>query len=833
MTATSDQHPDPRVVAECIPVELKPLPRWTCWRYEPNKDGGKPKKVPVNPHTGNNADSTDPSTWGTLDEAMAHLARNPSLMGVMFALGDDIGIVGVDLDGCIDADDVMTPEAKELVETFDSYTERSPSGTGVKLLCHGKKPGDRCKKRSIHGCREIEVYARDRFFVITGLRLDFVSPEINKRQVEIDDLYSTMFPPKPERAHTPRGSRGGTEGFTGDDAALVQKARDAANGGKFTRLYDAGDISEYGDDDSAADLALVSMLAFWTGPDPERIDRLFRGSALMRDKWDRDDYRRLTIDKALEGMTEFYSPRQIHLRDDGTELPKIVLDVDEHRVIREVIDALAADPDLYQRGGQLARVIWIADSNSPRPVIRILEPPTLREMITRCALVGVWIEGKDGKYKFAPQHPPAWMINGIHSRGEWPGIRTLSGIRRAPVLRPDGSIHQTPGWDEATGVLYLPGEAFPQIPTDISMDDASASIEVLLELVSEFPFASAAHRSALIAALLTMVTRHAFIGNTPLFLVDANTRGAGKTLLAQVAGHIALGYDLPVATYAHDPTEMRKVITTMTLAGEPVVLLDNLSGVVGNETLDRALTGGRWWDRMLGANKQVDLPMTTTLIATGNNISIAADTARRTIHIRLETDLERPEDRSGFRRADLMGYVRTHRAALYMHAVTIVAAYLRAGSPDVGLRPMGSFEGWSRVIRGAIVWLGYPDPFDTREDLELVADTGKESVAMLLEALALYDPEDRGIVVAEMLAMVYAGGLAPSGHDAAVVALRTAIENLCPNGGKPPVARQVSAKFKAYRRRVVNGQMLDFDPSKKRSSGHVWHVVKATKRGGE
>lgn len=832
MIATSDQHPDPRVVAECIPAELKPLPRWTCWKAIPNPEGGKPIKLPINAHTGKAASISDPATWTTLPEAMEHLATDETLAGVMLAISEDLDLVGIDLDGCRGDDGQLTPEAKALVETFDSYTEVSPSGTGVKLLCYGKKPGTRCRAKGVHGCCEVEFYSRDRFFVITGLRLDFVSPEVNERQVEIDDLYATLFPPKPELARAPRESGGGAEGVTGDDSALLAKARDATNGGKFTRLYDAGDTTEYGGDDSAADLALVSMLAFWTGPDSERIDRLFRQSALMREKWDRDDYRRLTIDKALDGMTEFYSPRQIHLRDDGTELPKIVLDVDEHRVIREVIDALAADPDLYQRGGQLARVIWIADSNSPRPVIRPVEPPTLREAVTRNCMVGAWKKKGRGRV-FIACHPPAWTIAGIHARGDWPGIRTLSGIRRAPVLRPDGSIHQTPGWDEATGVLYLPGEQFPPIAADIGIDDASASIEALLELVSEFPFASAAHRSAFIAALLTMVARHAFLGNTPLFLVDANTRGAGKTLLAQLAGRIALGYDLPVATYAHDPTEMRKVITTMTLAGEPVVLLDNLNGVVGNEALDRALTGGRWWDRMLGVNKQVDLPMTTTLIATGNNISIAADTARRTIHIRLETNLERPEDRSGFRRADLLGHVRAHRAALYMHAVTIVAAYLRAGCPDVGLRPMGSFEGWSRVIRGAIVWLGYPDPFDTREDLELVADTGKESVAMLLEALALYDPDDRGIVVAEMLASVYAGGLTPVGHDAAVVALRTAIENLCPNGGKPPVARQVSAKFKAYRRRVVNGQMLDFDPSKKRSSGHVWHVVKATKRGGE
>lgn len=827
MVALKGPQPDPRVLVENIPASIKAIDRWVVWRSIPDADGGKPKKMPINPKTGRAASVSDHTTWTTLEEALGYLRSNSDLAGLMFVLCECSRIVGIDLDNCIGEDLQVSKEAVELIAEFDTYTEASPSGTGFKMLLWGEKPGSACRKKDVFGCSEIEIYEHARFWAMTGNVVSGVSSEIEPRQEELEDLYAELFPPKPEPPPTNPGG-----GFSGDDGTLLAKARDAANGGKFTRLYDAGDTTEYAGDDSAADLALVSMLAFWTGPDSERIDRLFRQSALMREKWDRDDYRRLTIDRALEGMTEFYSPRQIHLRDDGTELPKIVLDVDEHRVIREVIDALAADPDLYQRGGQLARVIWIADSNSPRPVIRPVEPPTLREAVTRNCMVGAW-KKKDEEWIFIACHPPAWAVAGIHARGDWPGIRNLSGIRRAPVLRPDGSVHQTPGWDEVTGVLYLPGEQFPPIAADIGIDDAAGSIEALLELVSEFPFASAAHRSAFIAALLTMVARHAFVGNTPLFLVDANTRGAGKTLLAQVAGHIALGYDLPVATYSHDPTEMRKVITTMILAGEPVVLLDNLNGIVGNEALDRALTGGRWWDRMLGVNKQIDLPMTTTLIATGNNISIAADTARRTIHIRLETNLERPEDRSGFRRADLLGHVRAHRAALYMHAVIIVAAYLRAGCPDVGLRPMGSFEGWSRVIRGSIVWLGYPDPFDTREDLELVADTGKESVAMLLEALAIYDPEDKGIVVAEMLASVYVGGLTPAGPDAAVVALRTAIENLCPNGGKPPVARQVSAKFKAYRRRVVNGQMLDFDPSKKRSSGHVWHVVKATKRGGE
>lgn len=820
----ADPHPptpsDPRVVAECVPAELKPLPRWACWKAVPNTQGGKPTKLPISVHTGRPASSTDPLTWATFGEAITYMATDPSLSGVMLALSPELDLVGIDLDGCRDADGQLTPEAKALVETFDTYTEISPSGTGVKLLCYGSKPGNRCRKKGVLGCHEIEVYSEDRFFVITGLRLDGVSPEVEDRQVELDDLYAQLFPPKPER---PKGSRGSADGFTGDDEALLDKARQAANGPKFTRLYDGGDVTAYGGDDSAADMALVSMLAFWTGPDPARIDRLFRGSALMREKWDREDYRRTTIERALEGITEFYGARPVRVSVSGGPLPEVELGPDEHRVICEVVEALASDPDLYQRGGQLVRVIWVAESGAARPVIREVELPTLRELITR----NIILLKRDKEGELVPAHPPGWLVTGVHARGEWPSVRTLTAISRSPVLRSDGSVVQTPGYDAATGVLYLPSGVFPVIPDDVNLDDANAAMERLMDLTRDFPFASEAHKAAWLAGLLTIVGRHAFTGNAPLFLVDANTRGAGKTLLAQVAGTIALGHSLPVSTYSHDAVEMRKAITTMVMAGEQVVLLDNLSGVLGNEAVDRQLTSPRWRDRVLGGNAQVDLPMTTVLWATGNNVSIHADTARRTIHIRLDSPLERPEDRDDFRQRDLLAYVAEHRAELYVDAVIILAAYLRAGCPQAeGVHPLGSFEGWSTRIRGAVIWTGLPDPRSTRDGLEIVADSGKDTLSLLITAFELYDPKGEGVVISDAVSAVYGDLMGALPSDAASVGMRAALEALAGRDGKSPSPRQVSNKLKAYRRRVIDGRMLDFDPAQKRPGGHAWKVVR-------
>ncbi|MBX3316473.1 MAG: hypothetical protein KF902_06360 [Phycisphaeraceae bacterium] len=824
MIATSDQHPDPRVVAECIPAELKTMPRWACWKAVSNREGGKPKKIPIDPHTGGAAKSTDPATWGTFDEAIASLARDPSLSGVMFALGEDIGIVGVDLDGCIDADGVMTPEARVLVEEFDTYAERSPSGSGVKMLCYGKKPGKRCRKKDVHGCHEIEVYSKKRFFVITGLRLDDVSPVINERQVELDDLYATMFPPKPEPPPTNSGG-----GFSGDDNALLQRARDAANGGKFTRLYDAGDISEYGGDDSAADLALVSMLAFWAGPDPDRIDRLFRGSALMREKWDREDYRERTISTALDGMTEFFGQSPPRVSASGTPLPEVELGPDEYRVIDQVVESLAADQEVYQRGGVLVRVVHVTEGKSSRSVIVPLEPPTLREVITRNVVL---LKFDKKAQDFVPAHPPGWLVTGVHARGTWPGIRTLAAIASAPVLRADGSVVQMPGYDAQTQVLYEPNVGFPVIPDEANLDDASAAMERLLDLVRDFPFASDAHRAAWLAGLLTLVARHAFIGNAPIFLIDANIRGAGKTLLVQVAGWIALGHDVPVSTYSHDPVEMRKALTTMVMAAEPMVLLDNLAGVFGNDAIDRAATSPRWRDRILGGNTQVNLPMTTVIWATGNNITLQADTTRRVIHIRLDSPLERPEDRANFVHRDLLAYVAKHRQSLYVDVVTILAAFVRAGCPlPEDLRALGSFENWSRVVRGAVIWVGLPDPCSTRDGLEVAADAEKEILTDLLDAMERYDPLGNGVVLATLMADLYpALGSPPA--DAASVAMRTAIETAtnCP-AGKPPAARQVGSRFKRLRDRVVGGRKLTSRPGEKRAGGVVWRVVKQDQTG--
>jgi hypothetical protein len=262
-----------------------------------------------------------------------------------------------------------------------------------------------------------------------------------------------------------------------------------------------------------------------------------------------------------------------------------------------------------------------------------------------------------------------------------------------------------------------------------------------------------------------------------------------------------------------------------------MVLLDNLAGNFGNDALDRALTAERWRDRILGVSQMVDLPLVTTWFATGNNVLVGADTARRIIHIRLDVLTEHPEERADFQHPDLLGWVRQNRPTLLVDALTILSAYLKAGRPDQRLTPYGSFEGWSAVVRSAVVWCGLPDPCLTRARLNEMADTAHDALTQMVDAAQQYDPHNLGFVVSEIVSRLYAREFPPI--DPPSVAMRSALEALVGSPpGKPPMVRAIGNRLRSFRRRVVSDRYLDIDHSRRNSAGATWRVFSAN-NGGE
>lgn len=306
--------------AALVPPDLRALPQWVCWKYKIR--GGKPTKVPVCAR-GGPADATDPSTWASFDAALAAYRANPALAGIGFVFAPDDPFTGIDLDDCIDDSGVVPPSAQAVIDALNSYAEVSPSGRGVKVFVIGKKPdGAKCKSAAIVGYKATEIYSDKRFFTVTGRHLAGTPLAVNERQPELDALCSRLWPRK-VRAQPVTAAAGG--GFAGDDDELIKRACEAKNGGLFRALW-GGDTSQHGGDDSAADLALCNMLAFWTGKDPERMDRLFRRSGLMRDKWverhGERTYGRMTIERAIADCGEAYKPARRSRKPPSSPAPE-------------------------------------------------------------------------------------------------------------------------------------------------------------------------------------------------------------------------------------------------------------------------------------------------------------------------------------------------------------------------------------------------------------------------------------------------------------------------------------------------------------------------------
>lgn len=340
---------------------LMAVPNWVAWKRVDRN--AKVTKVPVNPRTGAYASVTDPATWGTYHDA-ASRAFSRRLAGVGFVLTGSDGFVCVDLDHVRDrVTGMIDQDACEIVNLLDTYTEVSPSGDGLHLWMRATIPaGGNRKALPAIGSRDrgIEIYGQGRYMTVTFAPVDGHGGPINHRNSELASVHARFIaalawsPPipapldpwEPEVAassgdgprkavsRAPESSDGGAKGrgntsptteharrqecdpvqasasmtATGSDApdddGLRTRMLNAPNGRAIQALFN-GILTAHADDHSAADQALCNHLAFWTNGDRTRIDRMFRLSRLMRDKWDRpmraggETYGEATISKAI------------------------------------------------------------------------------------------------------------------------------------------------------------------------------------------------------------------------------------------------------------------------------------------------------------------------------------------------------------------------------------------------------------------------------------------------------------------------------------------------------------------------------------------------------
>lgn len=299
-----------------IPAELTERPQWVLWRYE--ERDGKLTKPPLKAN-GKGASHSNPSTWTSFDQALiACESEAGSFNGIGFVLSETDPYAGIDLDHCISPDGEIEPWAAQIIERMQSYCEISPSGTGVRIFLKGGLPegaprGGRKLTGLGDGTGAVEFYAQLRYLTVTGRHLAETPRTIEERGEAFHELYAELFPAK-EQAPT-RPAWRPVASLVLDDHELLLRMFKSKNGHAIERLW-GGDTSSYGDDDSAADMALCNHLAWWTNSDLDRMDRMFRRSGLFRDKWDEKrgelTYGQNTLGEALASVRGGYEGPRAH-----------------------------------------------------------------------------------------------------------------------------------------------------------------------------------------------------------------------------------------------------------------------------------------------------------------------------------------------------------------------------------------------------------------------------------------------------------------------------------------------------------------------------------------
>lgn len=300
----------------------------------------------------------------------------------------------------------------------------------------------------------------------------------------------------------------------------------------------------------------------------------------------------------------------------------------------------------------------------------------------------------------------------------------LAGLVETPVLRPDGTIITKPGYDAQTGLFYWPalGLDLPPIPSRPTARDVAVAIELLNEMLGDFPYESDVDRVNVYGTMITPTVRH-LVQLVPIAVIDAPQAGTGKSLLAGVIHAIATGTPGNMLSIPAADEEMRKLITSSLMEGAGMMLFDNLDGQLFHPSLARAVTATVWKDRRLGVNENVAVPQLATWIVTGNNVALAGDLPRRCYRCRLDAKTSKPwDDGRTYAHPNLIPWVLENRGRIIAAILTLCRAWFAAGKPEYNVPQLGSFEAWSSTVGNVLAHVGIQGFLANRDEMYAQAD---------------------------------------------------------------------------------------------------------------
>lgn len=474
---------------------------------------------------------------------------------------------------------------------------------------------------------------------------------------------------------------------------------------------------------------------------------------------------------------------------------------------------------VYKRGGLLVRIgLEPVPQNGQHKMDRqaVMKPVTvnwlIRELAERAMLQKWDVRGSS----WVPTDCPTRHANTLVDGTDDTTFKHLTTLSTVPFLREDGTVCETQGYDEATGIFFAPSMQFPKLSEHPDHAEARVALDEILDLVKQFPFANEVSRSVLLADVLTALARPT-LSKSPMVLYTASMAGSGKTLLASIANLIAYGHATNHPWPNGNEDELRKVFTSVLMAGDPVIVFDNIpnGATVTSAALSQFVTSEEYADRKLGESERLKFINRTRIVLTGNNVTLASDNARRTIVCELLLNVESLRDRKvQFEHPSLVDHIKNNRAKLIMAGLTVLRAYA-LHAPSLSLQPLESFEDWSRRVRDALVWLGEVDPVAAVD----YSNDGSGELGLAFEAI--YKAIDQNLQSRSKNFM--------ANHLARLVADDFALREALSTAGcsEPSSSNALGCWLRASKNRIAAGyQLLD---TKKQSKGGVvtWTIALA------
>ncbi|KAB7782293.1 bifunctional DNA primase/polymerase [Methylorubrum populi] len=376
---------------------------------------------------------------------------------------------------------------------------------------------------------------------------------------------------------------------------------------------------------------------------------------------------------------------------------------------------LAAGVEVFSRAGTLARPVTdsVPAAKGRTTTVARLRPLCSTSLADLAARVMRFKRFDKRSDDWVDMNPPAELMQTLLVReGQW-RLPPVAGVITTPTLRPDGSLLAESGYDPETRLFLALDPAFrlPPLADHPPRGEAEASLRLLEDLLSGFPFVEPVDRAVALSGILTAVVRGT-LPVAPLHAIRAHSPGTGKSLLVDIASAIATGRHCPVIAAGKTEEETEKRLGALLRDAVAVVSIDNVNGELGGDMLCQMTERPLVRVRILGRSEAPELEIRSTTFATGNNLVLVGDMTRRTVLCTLDAKVERPELRTfAF---DPVERVLADRGAYVAAAMTVIRAYRAAGSPQV-CGPIGSYADWSQAVRAPLIWLGHADPVASME----------------------------------------------------------------------------------------------------------------------